>query len=252
MAEEQDRTGDSTVARSTLLTPRFFIAGGVVAVIAVLGVIVGVRAIVTEPAPSPAGSGAPTSDSAPTSIRDPAASICGLPNQRSATSLPTAPAANWEYEGTVAYPTSGEFGPGKTAPEGYRYCFQHSLQGALLAAANALGQPLEATRSQAWAEYFVSSGSGRTRILDQLASEPAATTAGVRVKIVGFRILKYSGATAGVDIAVEASGNALTVLGSYVYELVWDGGDWKLNSGVPEPFNFASIPDVSGYVPWGA
>ncbi len=64
------------------------------------------------------------------------ASVCGLDEEVLSGTVTTAPAATWQYQDVYAYPTSPTFGPGATAPQGYRYCYQHSPDGAVFAAAN--------------------------------------------------------------------------------------------------------------------
>ena len=81
-------------------------------------------------------------------------------------------------------------------------------------------------------------------------NEPSGTATGVRLQVVGFKLLAYAGTTARVDIAVEASGSGQTVTASYVYELTWQEGDWKLNSDAPNPFNFSTVSSSASYVPW--
>lgn len=69
--------------------------------------------------------------------------------------------------------------------------------------------------------------------------------------IQGFRILAYDGSSARVDVGSRGSVQGQTVTVSGVYELVWQDGDWKLSTDVPEPLNVAAIPDLTGYIAWG-
>lgn len=233
---------------SPFLRPSFVGAAVVVLVIVVLGVVVAVRAAGSE-SPAPIVDASP---SAPLTVSPGSgSSVCGL--AEGSQEIPAlGPAAVWRYEGTLAYPTSQEFGPGKEVPKGYRFCFQHSPTGALFATANAIahGSSADGAMVGAWAEYFVSPGSGRAKILAEL-SEPRSDSSSVRMSIVGFRILSYTGDAARVDIAVRTSGSSQTVLASAAYELVWEAGDWKLNSGAPQAFSFATVPNVDDYVQWG-
>lgn len=255
MANEQGNTRDDQTPRGRAFTrPGFLVSAVLVALILALGVIVAVRvASNTDATTPPAASPSPvaTSSSSPSAPADPAASVCGLPESSDAGPLTSAPASTWQYEGATAYPTSPQLGPGKTARAGYRFCYQHSQAGAVFATANAVAVPADSAARQAWVEYFVSSGPNREKLLDELGSEPSSDPTGIRVRIVGFRVLSYADPTARIDIAVEASGGAQTVTGSYVYELTWQDGDWKLNSNAPTPFNFSTVPSVAGYVPWG-
>ena len=255
MADEQD-SSSSRNEGSPLTRPGFLVAAAVVLVIVVLGVLLAVRVARSDdtitPQPTSTSPQAPSSSTA-SPPADPSASVCGLSGSADSGGLTSAPAAAWQYEETTAYPTSPEYGPGKTADEGYRYCFQHTPAGAVFATANALAQGTSAdvTRIGEWAQYFVSDGSGRGQVLDQL-NAPRGDNTGVRMTIVGFKVLSYTADSARVDLAVQTSASAQTVYASAVYELAWQAGDWKLNSDAPAPFNFATIPAIDGYVPWKA
>lgn len=252
-----DEIEDSTNRGTPFLQRSFVAAAVVVVVIVILGIVVAVRVARAgdappPPAPPSASAGSPGSAS-PSIEDDPAASICGLTPASDEGQLDAPPAAVWQFEGTTAYPTSQEYGPGRTAAEGYRFCYQNSVTGAVFAASNAVAQGASSDESAvaAWAQYFVSEGAGRSKILAEL-SQPRNTSGGVRMSIVGVRVLSYSGSTARIDLALETSGSARTVLASAVYELTWESGDWKLNSESPQPFDFSTIAGVDGYVPWKA
>lgn len=254
MANEQGNTTDDRDEGSPFTRPTFIGAGVLVLVIVLLGVVLAVRVARTDdttttPPPSLTAPQTP-SESTSSPPTDPGASVCGLAGTTDSGPLTSAPAATWDYEGTTAYPKSPEVGPGKTAPEGYRFCFQHSAAGAVFATANALALPEAERVRRSWIEYFVSAGPNRDKLLDTFQSEPSSAPTGIRLRIVGFKVLSYEGSTSRVDIAVEASGNAQTVTGSYVYELTWQAGDWKLNSDVPTPFNFSTVSSTAGYIPW--
>lgn len=253
MADEQDSsTSDDG---SPLTRPGFLMAGVLVLVLVVLGAFIAVRVVRSNNTTTPPASTGPQSPLATTesTSADAAASVCGLAGSASDGSVTAAPTAAWQYEETTAYPTSPEFGPGKTASEGYRYCYQHTPTGALFATANALAQgtSTDVSKIGTWARYFVSDGTGRGKVLDQL-NEPRGDSTGIRMTMVGFKVLSYTADAARVDLALQTSGNAQAVYASAVYELAWQDGDWKLNSDAPTPFNFASIPTIDGYVPWKA
>ena len=76
-------------------------------------------------------------------------------------------------------------------------------------------------------------------------------TAEARLRIAGFRLLAYDGTSARVDLAVVAGAESQSVTASFVYNLVWVDGDWKIDTSTPEPGSFSTIPDLTGYVPWG-
>lgn len=177
-------------------------------------------------------------------------SICGLEGTVLEGTLAIAPETQWQYQDTTAYPISPQYGPGAVSEEGYRYCFQHSPEGALLAAANAVVQGADTTNIGSWLNYFVATGPYRDEVLNQGGEN--TTNSGTRIDIAGFRLLSYTGDTANVDIGVKGFTQGQTVILSMVYALRWEDGDWKLVVDSPNsPLNIANIPDLSGYTAWG-
>ena len=236
-------------------TRRGFVAATVVvALIVVLGlviVIVNMTRDDPDPAPTSSTSTEPTT-AAPTSEPPEAvggASVCGLPGEVLEGTLTTAPAAEWEYQGTTAYPTSSEFGPGDTSAGGVRFCFERSPEGALFAAANSLVQGSDPSIAEEWLQYIVAEGPFRDQLLADVGS--GTTGEGTRLAIVGFRVLAYDGETARIDLAVRGTSQGQTITLSGVYELVWQEGDWKISADVAQPLNMATIPDTAGYIAWG-
>ncbi|MDN5762640.1 MAG: hypothetical protein L0H41_10035 [Microlunatus sp.] len=250
MANEQGNTTDDQIATGSPFTrPGFLISAVLVVVIVVLGVVVAVRVAGDNSSTTPPPASTSPAASASSTSAGPDASVCGLPAGTETGPLTSPPAVTWDYQGTIAYPKSPEFGAGKTATEGYRYCFQHSAAGAVVMAANALAQGSDPQMGESWAEYVL--GTGRYR--DQLADEIGAATGaeGSRLKVAGFRVLSYDGATARVDLGVQGSSQNQTLTVSGVYELVWQNGDWKISADVEHPLDISTIPDLTGYVPWG-
>lgn len=245
MAEDTDQKNPFT-------RPGFILAAVVVALVVVLGVIVGVvNATRSDPESQSSLAASPSESSAtPTADESAAAgdaSVCGLSGEVLSGSISTAPAAKWEYQGTVAYPTSSEAGPTDTK-NGVRTCFQHSPEGALFAAANAVVQGTDSATVQEWLDYFVT-GPARGQTLSAGSGSP--TGSGTRMEIAGFRVLNYDGKSALIDIAVRGSTSGKVVNLSMVYPLVWEKGDWKLNvTDARTPIDVATIPDLSGYIPW--
>jgi len=236
--------------------PGFIAAAVLVALVVVLGIVIAIVNATRsdEPATAPeASSPSPTTSAAPTSEPPDAAgsaSVCGLEGESLSGTLSTAPAADWAFQGTTAYPTSAEFGPGETTAEGVRFCFQHSPTGALFAASNALALGSDPVVAPAWIKYFAAEGPHREELLAE--TEGSASTAGTRLRVAGFRILSYDGETARIDLAGEGSTSAGSIYFSAVYELIWQDGDWKANTETAKSFDFATIPNLAGYTTWGA
>lgn len=231
--------------------PGFIVGAVVVAALIVTAIVLTVLNLnrgseAAPPAPEPSSSA--TTSAAPSPEPSGGASVCGLGGERLSGKVTTAPAAEWKFQDVYAFPTSTTYGPGKTAMEGYPYCFQRSPEGALFAAANVtiIGFG-PADQRQAFLEYALADGSYRDTLL---SADGASAPSDVRAAIAGFRVLAYDGDSARVDIAFRGSSNGQSITGSAVYELVWADGDWKLDASMPEPARVAQLPDLSGYVSW--
>ncbi|MFS0700056.1 hypothetical protein AB6N24_08815 [Cellulomonas sp. 179-A 4D5 NHS] len=237
--------------------PSFITAAIVVAIVVMLGAALAIRALTNDDAnaapPEPTASASASAEPSPTSDDEAAgtdASICGLEGVETTGTVTMAPAGEWAFQGTTAYPTSPEFGPGQADTTGARFCFQHSPEGALFMAANAVVQASDPATASAWAQEVLAQGQFYDQLLSELGTPSPESNS--RVNIVGFRLLAYDGKTARVDIALRGTFDAQTATVSGVYELVWQSGDWKISSDVQEPLNVAVIPDLAGYVSWGA
>lgn len=238
--------------QSPFTRPGFITAAIVIALIVVLAIVLAIVNATRGDAPEPPASASPTpSVSAPTAEPSAAAgdsSVCGLKGEELTGTLTTAPDAEWEYQGTVAYPTSGEYGPGARGASGFGYCFQRSPAGALFAAAQAIAQGASPDNSE-WLQYFAADGPFRDELLSQEAEASSAT--GTRLRIAGFRVLAYDGSSARIDLGGDASTASGALNFSAVYELVWSEGDWKVSTETATAFDFATIPNLAGYVSWG-
>lgn len=242
--------------RSPFTRPGFIAAGLVLAVIVVAGVVIGIANMTgDDPAADPAASTSSRPSTEPPASQSPSApdaevSVCGLEGSvTEATRLTTAPEAEWTYEGTVASPTSEEFGPGATDGSGFRYCFQRTPEGALFAASNALATGTNQAVALDWIDYFLAPGPYRDQLLAEGIGSESSTSA--RLRLAGFRLLSYDGDTARVDLAVRASADGSDITLSMIYNLVWSEGDWKLSAESAAPLDVATIPDVAGYVSFG-
>lgn len=235
--------------KSPFTRPGFIAAAIVVALIVVCGIILAI-VMFSRPADPPQPTA--TSSAAPAPSPTAAAggsSVCGLEGVELTGTVTQAPPTTWEYQGTTAYPTSADFGPAETDPSGFRYCFQHTPNGALFMAANAVAQGSDSAVSDPWSQYVVAEGTYRAELLSQVGTP--SSTAGTRTSVAGFRVLDYDGTSATVDLAVTSSSQGQAVTVSAVYSLTWQGGDWKISSDTPAPVDVASIPNLAGYIAWG-
>lgn len=247
MAEDDD-TQQSPFAR-----PGFIIGAVVVAALIVAGIFLTVLNLNREPdaappAPDPSSSATTSTAPSPTASGGTGgASVCGLEGQVLSGTVTTAPAATWAYQDVYAYPESATYGPGATAPQGYRYCFQRSPEGSVFAAANmTVGLLGDVNTRSTLAEYALTSDTYRS----QLLSEVGSSSSDVRASIAGFRLLSYDGDSARVDVAFRGSTDGQAVNGSVVFDLTWWQGDWKINADNAQPLRISQLPDLSGYIAW--
>lgn len=252
--------------------PAWLAAAGVVAIVLILAIVLiilnvrgrstpgassattpGTVASASPSASSPATSSTPsparTSSGASSAAVDPNASICGL--QTDLDTAPSRPKADWQYEGTTAYPSSATYGPGKTSPKGYRYCFAYSPTGALFAAANAMVQST-GEDATVWANYFVGKGPYRSHILNDDDGTGSGDVESTRMRLDGYRMLSFSAKAAQVDLAYDVTDTNGTITASVVQSLVWQDGDWHYSAASSQPVNVGRIPDLTGYTAWGA
>lgn len=192
---------------------------------------------VLPPATPPAATAAPTTPGA-----------CAPSEASGQRVLPVAPKAVWEFQGTIAYPTSADFGPTQT-DNGVRKCFKHSVEGALFAATNASVQGADTSTVKRWLDY-VATGPGREELL--AAGPGTSVEEGGRISIAGYRVLSYTGNEARIDVAIQGLFTGRSVSMSAIYDLVWQDNDWRLMISDPkQPIQFRSVPGFAGYVPWG-
>ncbi len=180
-------------------------------------------------------------------------SICGLNGAvLEKARLPEAPEAdNWEYESGVAYPVSKKYGPGAAAPEGYRYCFRHTPEGALFAASYIITAMVD--QSDEWAEYIIAKDTpNRSELLKDDGDDDDDDDNSYRVGVGGFRLQSYDGKHATVDLGIWVKARGRTGYGSVICHLVWEDGDWKFRpENTEDPLESVQLPDLDDYIPWG-
>lgn len=242
--------------QSRFTRPSFIASGVVVAIIVVVGAVLGIGALTgnddTTPPPAAAAPepGPLSSPEGENSEELPGgASVCGLEGAETSGSVIAAPAVEWDLVGTTAAPTSEAAGPGVVdEATGARYCFQRTPEGALLAAATIAALGEDPTTQEAMGEHLVSSeGPGRAAYLERVRGGAAA--APTRLQIAGFNVLEYDGTDAAIDLAFTTSSNAV---GAVLLPLVWEDGDWKVrlsdDGRLPNPP--VQLPNLAGYITW--
>lgn len=231
---------------STGASKKFIASAVVVAAIVVLGLVLSLTNLLggkTEPTPTSAPSPSPSASGTSSE-----ASVCGLTPVEMSGTVATAPTATWALVGTTAAPSIKGQGPGKIEEDGFRFCYARTPSGALLAASNLMAMGSEAPLlGKKINQRLTVPGPGRDAAL---AQPPAsADSSGVRIQIAGFRINRYDGKTADVDLAIRTSTG---VIAAQVFTLKWVEGDWKVvlaDSG-DLPSRMSQLPNLSGYIAW--
>src|SRR5659263_307496 len=91
--------------------PKFLIAAVLVIALVILGVVIALGGR-DEPRGASSTPTATSSATTPVPVDAGVESVCGLPGHAASGTLTAAPAAEWPFQGTTAYATSLEFGPG--------------------------------------------------------------------------------------------------------------------------------------------
>ncbi len=181
-------------------------------------------------------------------------SSCGLPEPEQTSPPPAdrqlliAPVTSWRDIDVNPAPSSPEAGPAALHEAGFGYCFQRSAEGALFAAANFLVQSNTPALRAPLLHYALAAGQHREALL----ADSGSGGSGVRLQIVGYRVLAFDGDTARVDVAQRVSVDGTTSFIAAVIDLVWVDGDWRIPSDQPAPVRLQSLGDVGGYVRWSA
>lgn len=229
---------------------KFIGSAVVVAAIVVLGLVLSLTNLLggkTEPTPS-SSAPSPTATGPASPSTGAEASVCGLTDVQMTGTVSTAPPATWALVGTTAAPSIKGQGPGKTEDDGFRSCYARTATGALLAASNLIAMGSQAPLlGKKINERLTVPGPGRDAALAQPPASPDSS--GVRIQIAGFRILRYDGNTAEVDVAIRTSTGAV---GAQAFTLKWVEGDWKVllapNGDLPS--RLSQLPSLSGYIAW--
>lgn len=249
MTEETDKPSPFT-------RPGFLVAAAVIAVILITGLVLGI-VNATKPdeaaAPTNTESPAPTSQPSSTSAAEAAvsdASVCGKGAGSMSGTVDAAPAAEWQFAGTVSFPTSEKHGPSARNDDGVQMCFERSPEGAVFAAAAGMAQMTAAETKLAWTKYGLVPGAMRDAGIAALTASPPTDDGSTRQSFNGFKLMSYDGADAVVDLGVTAVANGKTIYVSMIVPLTWHEGDWKMNFTENNLKESVQLPNLAGYVLW--
>jgi len=240
--------------------PGFIVAAAVIVLVLALGTTALIRSMgqsEEDPTPTPtATSSDPTTSPTtadPTSVPPEGdASTCGLELVELEGELSEAPETTWDYVGVVALPSAAGQGPGLTSADGLRTCYAHTPTGAVLSAANMVGQLATPTTRGEAVRYFIAQGPGYESAVSLTTGSDSSPS--IDLQITGFELLDYSGDEALVDVAVQATGNGITTYNSFRTPLIWQDGDWRqvpAADGQPQ-YPPVQLPNTTDYIAWSA
>ncbi|MCL1906646.1 MAG: hypothetical protein FWG08_01810 [Propionibacteriaceae bacterium] len=235
------------------------LAVAVMVVVAALGIMVGVNIGKGDKTPEPGITDAadPTTggDTHHSGPQHDMKSFCGLKAVKMDDSNPTGPMgfkpSEWTYVYRLGVPTVKGIGPGYIDPDtNIASCFARTPEGALFAAvwgnAQQLSPELDWVTVQ---KQRLSKGENREDILS-IADEIDRDLANqMEFNLRGYRILDYDGFHARVDVAAEASAQGGSIYFADEYIMIWEDGDWKLDTNVSleEIYETRQITSLSGY-----
>lgn len=221
---------------------RWWVASGVVVILCILLLI---YVLAPWGKSHDSSSGSAQGAGAPPTGSSPATTGTGCPAPAVNNSVPSGPVpARWNLVERVALPSSSA-GPHVTS--GLRRCYDHSPQGALLAAANISYGLASSSYKSVYAHQVLPGPNASSAEQDQAAAAkqaPSSTIAQIR----GYRFMNYSPDRAQVQLL---TGPDDTSTQQYTFLMQWAGDDWMLNADAPGGYispQPASMAD--GFTEW--
>lgn len=195
-------------------------------------------------------SATPTSSSTSDAVPASAKSTCGLEGYETASSLSSAPQAQWKLIGSTAAPQSKSAGPGKKEDGGlFNTCFAHTSTGALFASVNYLATTTDSRNGKRVWELLAD---GKAKDLLKSVGTSDTGDASTRGQVSGFKVDNYDGSSATIDLALTLTGDGnADQLISYPVVLKWEDGDWKVVfTEKGPPIAPAPLSSLGGYIPF--
>jgi hypothetical protein len=226
----------------------FVVGAAIVGVLALSGIVLGVTSLDAGDDGNTAavpGASTPTRSS---TLSAEAESVCGLAGYEDSYELTAPPAVKWSITGTVAVPSSDTAGPGQVDEDGFRSCYAHTADGALLSAISFVALSSD-TQTAARVTELVAPGPGKDIALS--ANTPGSNPSSGRLQLAGYKITSYSATESVVDLAWEVT-SAGGQLVSLPVALKWAEGDWKVelaDNGQPR-FTASPLESLGGYTSW--
>jgi hypothetical protein len=178
----------------------------------------------------------------------PAGGTCGDFGSRPETKVDNV-VPTWSVSGYVPAPAAPTVGPLSTLP--VRWCYAHTLPGALFAATNFVAQMAVADPA-ALATYTMAATPARDQVLRAAAMNPTVPpvlAVDTAWQWLGYHTIAYTSRAATLDVLHRWQGQAVAV----TYTLLWEGGDWKVIYPDALQFTQRILPaiDPTYWLLWG-
>ena len=221
----------------------------VVALIVLTGVTVSVLNLLQTSSSTSSAEPMPRPVDTPGATVPSASGECPLASVTRGSDLSTAPVTKWTLDGPLAAPQTSA-GPATVTPDGFRICYSHSAEGALLAAANFVALGSNPRISEPQLAALVASGPAKDKMASSKATRTAPAQPEVSVQIAGYRVVSYSPSEAAIDIALQSSRGATV---SQVFQLAWEDDGWRVRAaddGSSMLTPLRQLTNLTGFTSW--
>lgn len=222
----------------------FMLAGGLVAIIALLAVVLTVTGSDEDPtAPAPQQPREALSPSASAG----GDSACGLAAGSEAVPTNGLPDTEWQLVGSMAAPTAPEeHGPARSN-DGFRTCFARSPTGALYAAVNFWATATDKPDAEVLRRLAADTEVRADAIADARRDDGASLDEAGPLQVVGFNFTSWSPQSASLDLAFRLQNGGLLRLPT---AMRWQEGDWKYVIPPGGDPGGGELRGLAGYVAW--
>lgn len=245
----------------TLSTRSLVLAGATAVAVALAGCSGQSEGIVTQAPETPnsvassasSPGASPSPSAAPTVLTEEATksdSVCGLDGVEMTGTVLEPFDVSELYVGAFPLWSSPEYGPAAQDPSGFYYCFQHSPEGAVLAAMafSIQGAALVDDAFYAFNDYVAGPGpDANTPDIERDMEGKKEALVELRATPLGVRVLQYDGERAWIDVAIERSFQGTITQQAGMLPLVWSDGDWKIEADGSKASSGA-VSSLDGYV----
>lgn len=228
---------ENTDSDNPLKSKGFLVSAVVVGAIVVMGAVVSVTILVggdEDPAPGQdadqSAEGQIDEEEAPEQDiprSDGSESVCGLKASEKDVFEQWPDKTRWDRVGLVQAPAIPGHGPENISPSGYRHCYAKSPEGAVSAGMNYVAMTTDQLAMSEVVEEMFAKGPGK-EAAQQLLAEDTGGDIQHQGSLEGVRLLAYGHDRARVDVALGLQDPQVEEMSSFVIDLRWEEGDWKI------------------------